>query len=217
MSVVDRYSGAPLSDGEHIRWDCGCVVTEIQGTEQLADVTICDLHLNARNGSVPPPPMPVTALRWIDRATGGVPHFFLVDRDMHLVGASAAEQILEYLPLALAALAPYAGRAVPDLVDLGKECRLRIVQLGNDAFSSTMIVFVQTPRLGSALRYAAEAYGLTERELAVLRLTAETLSNIEIAHKLCIAPSTVADHMQSLFRKMDCTRRTQMVRILFAY
>jgi DNA-binding CsgD family transcriptional regulator len=193
----------------------GRVVTGIKGTEQLAGVTICDLHFNARKRSVPPPPMPVTALRWIDQATKGAPHFFLVDRDMRLVGASAANQILEYLPLALAALAPYAGRKVPDVVDLGQECRLRIVQLGADAFSSTMIVFVQTPQLSSALRYAAEAYGLTEREVAVLRLTAETLSNAEIADKLFIAPSTVSDHMQSLFRKMGCSRRTQIVRKLF--
>jgi hypothetical protein len=43
---------------------------------------------------------------------------------MHLVGDVATEHIAEYVPFALAALAPYAGRDLPDVMNLGTGCRL---------------------------------------------------------------------------------------------
>jgi DNA-binding CsgD family transcriptional regulator len=58
---------------------------------------------------------------------------------------------------------------------------------------------------------------LTEREGAVLRLAAESRSNAEIANDLFIAASTVSDHVQNMFRKMECSRRNQMLNKLFFY
>jgi LuxR family maltose regulon positive regulatory protein len=52
---------------------------------------------------------------------------------------------------------------------------------------------------------------LSERELEVLRLAADGLSNREIADRLCLAESTVKSHLNTIFRKLDAKNRTQAV------
>ncbi len=52
---------------------------------------------------------------------------------------------------------------------------------------------------------------LTDRELEVLRLLADGLSNQEIARTLSIALGTAKTHTSSLYRKLDVTSRTQAV------
>jgi LuxR family maltose regulon positive regulatory protein len=52
---------------------------------------------------------------------------------------------------------------------------------------------------------------LTERELDVLRLLAEGLSNREIAGRLFVAPSTVKQHLKNIYGKLDVHSRTQAV------
>ncbi|MGA2392520.1 MAG: helix-turn-helix transcriptional regulator [Candidatus Lustribacter sp.] len=195
-------------------WDCGYAASVEAAS---AKVAVCERHLTALKLDVPAPVMPLSALALIDTTEAEqAPRFFLVDRDMHLVGDAATDRIAEYVPLALAALAPYAGRELPDIVELGTECRLLLVKLGSGAFNGTTIVFVQTPRLSAALRHAIQAYGLTEREGDVLRLAVAS-SNAEIAAELSIAASTVSDHMQNVFRKLGCSRRAQMLTKLFVY
>jgi DNA-binding NarL/FixJ family response regulator len=51
-------------------------------------------------------------------------------------------------------------------------------------------------------------YGLTERELEVLRLAAAGRSNREIAAALVISEHTVARHMQNIFNKLGVSSRT---------
>jgi DNA-binding CsgD family transcriptional regulator len=52
---------------------------------------------------------------------------------------------------------------------------------------------------------------LTERELEVLTLLAEGLSNREIGAKLGISPRTVARHRENMMRKLDLHSRTELV------
>ena len=52
---------------------------------------------------------------------------------------------------------------------------------------------------------------INPRELEVLSLMADGLSNQEIAGKLFISLSTVKTHNQNLFEKLDVKRRTQAV------
>ena len=52
---------------------------------------------------------------------------------------------------------------------------------------------------------------LNEREIEVLRLIAEGLSNNEIAERLVIALSTVKWHVNNLFGKLGVHSRTQAV------
>lgn len=53
--------------------------------------------------------------------------------------------------------------------------------------------------------------GLSKRELDVLNLMAQGLSNEEIAGKLFISQNTVKTHSSNIFVKLDVKRRTQAV------
>lgn len=53
--------------------------------------------------------------------------------------------------------------------------------------------------------------GISSRELEVLQLMAEGLSNQEIAARLFVSLSTIKTHSSRLFEKMDVKRRTQAV------
>jgi LuxR family maltose regulon positive regulatory protein len=53
---------------------------------------------------------------------------------------------------------------------------------------------------------------LSERELQVVSLMADGLSNAEIAHVLYIALATVKVHSRNLFSKLDVSSRTQAIR-----
>lgn len=53
--------------------------------------------------------------------------------------------------------------------------------------------------------------GISKRELEVLELMAQGLSNQEIADKLFVSLNTVKTHSANLFIKLDAKRRTQAV------
>jgi DNA-binding NarL/FixJ family response regulator len=56
---------------------------------------------------------------------------------------------------------------------------------------------------------AAEKPRLSERELEVLRLVAQGLSNKRIAHELDIAEDTAKNHVKSILKKLGADDRTQ--------
>ena len=58
-----------------------------------------------------------------------------------------------------------------------------------------------------------EKLGLTPRELEILRLIAEGLSNREIAERLFVSENTVKTHSANLFTKLSARRRTQAVQL----
>jgi LuxR family maltose regulon positive regulatory protein len=74
----------------------------------------------------------------------------------------------------------------------------------------------QGDRMAEASRPSAASAGgladpLTERELEVLQLLTEGLSNKEMAGRLVVAPSTVKQHLKSIYGKLDVHSRTQAV------
>jgi DNA-binding NarL/FixJ family response regulator len=50
---------------------------------------------------------------------------------------------------------------------------------------------------------------LTDREIEVLRLLANGLSNTDIADRLCLSEGTVRNHVSSILAKLDVSDRTQ--------
>jgi len=56
-------------------------------------------------------------------------------------------------------------------------------------------------------------FGITARELEILGLIADGLSNREIAEKLFVSENTVKTHSSRLFDKLSARRRTQAVQI----
>jgi DNA-binding CsgD family transcriptional regulator len=59
----------------------------------------------------------------------------------------------------------------------------------------------------------AREFGLTDRELDVLRLLGEGKTNPEIAAALFISPRTAGVHVTHILRKLDATTRVQAATI----
>lgn len=53
---------------------------------------------------------------------------------------------------------------------------------------------------------------LTPRELEVVELVAEGLSNREVAQRLCRSPRTIENHLRSVYQKLDVRNRVEMIR-----
>jgi DNA-binding NarL/FixJ family response regulator len=62
---------------------------------------------------------------------------------------------------------------------------------------------------GPQSRTRANPADLTQREVEVLALLREGLSNVEIARKLFVSTKTVAHHVSAILRKLGVARRGQ--------
>ena len=58
-----------------------------------------------------------------------------------------------------------------------------------------------------------ELFGITPRELEVLQLIADGLSNKEIAVRVFVSENTIKTHLSRVFDKLGARRRTQAVQI----
>jgi NarL family two-component system response regulator LiaR len=68
-----------------------------------------------------------------------------------------------------------------------------------------------TPFVRNATQVAS--LGVTPRELEILELIAQGLSNREIAEKLFVSENTVKTHSSRVFDKLGAKRRTQAVQL----
>jgi DNA-binding NarL/FixJ family response regulator len=57
--------------------------------------------------------------------------------------------------------------------------------------------------------------GLTERELEILQLVADGLTNREIARRLVLAEETIKSHIRHVLRKLGVSSRAHAVAIAF--
>ncbi len=71
------------------------------------------------------------------------------------------------------------------------------------------------PDLARVSRRGGSRYGLSERELEVLRLVASGKSNREIASKLVISEHTVARHLQNIYAKLGLSSRAAATAFAF--
>jgi DNA-binding NarL/FixJ family response regulator len=63
----------------------------------------------------------------------------------------------------------------------------------------------------------ARAVGLTERELAILRLVARGLSNRAISRELWVTEQTVKFHLTNIYRKLGVGNRTEAARYAYQH
>lgn len=70
---------------------------------------------------------------------------------------------------------------------------------------------IQTHKTATALPASYLVDPLSERELEILKLVAEGLSNQQIGRKLFLATSTVKRHVNNIYAKLDVHSRTQAV------
>jgi ATP/maltotriose-dependent transcriptional regulator MalT len=92
------------------------------------------------------------------------------------------------------------------LVDDEEGCELEL-----EAARRVFVRLGASPALAwmdSLIADGGDVYGLTVRELEVLRLVAKGKSNREIAADLVISEHTVARHVQNIFTKLGVTSRT---------
>jgi DNA-binding CsgD family transcriptional regulator len=77
---------------------------------------------------------------------------------------------------------------------------------------TTVIVEKEVPfRSGIVDQKELARLGLSPRELEVLHLMAEGLSNQEIASRLFVSLNTIKTHSSKIFEKMDVRRRTAAI------
>lgn len=62
---------------------------------------------------------------------------------------------------------------------------------------------------GAASSGAGNPFALSQREMEVLHLLVDGLSNQEIADKLCLGTETIKTHMRHIMRKLSVSDRTQ--------
>ena len=60
----------------------------------------------------------------------------------------------------------------------------------------------------------AERFALSKREVEVVRLICEGITNREIGEKLYISEHTVKDHIKNIMRKMEVASRNELVAVL---
>lgn len=199
----------------HRTWECGCTAIYRDTVNHTARWRPCEQHrVLSTSAEAPPTPLPDAIPKALSTAgRRSAPQFFLVDDKLHVVAASAGEAIGDVIQRALQS-APSWSHDAPSVVPLTDDVFLRVIPL-EGAWAHLKMVFVESLRGRGGLQAVARRFNLTQREIDVLHLLISSKSNTEIALALSIAESTVGDHLKSIFRKTNSTRRTQVITKLF--
>ena len=197
----------------HRTWGCGCTAIYRETAHHTARWRPCHQHAAirpaassaVRSGDAVP-----KSLSAAGRRTG--PQFLLLDEALNVLAASSGEEMPDLIRRAIAT-APY-WLPIASVVPLDDDVLIRVIPLAGPDIRKT-IVFFENVRGRGGLPSLAKRFDLTNREIDVLRLLTSSRSNAEIARELSIAQSTVGDHVKSIFRKTNCTRRTQILTKVF--
>ena len=123
------------------------------------------------------------------------------------------------------ALRERMGAGLPPAFQAWRERELPLARsaLGNLAFDTAFaegyrltldqaLALLDTPAPDSPYAVKLVAVPLSAREIEVLRLLAEGLTNAQIAEKLFISPTTVNAHLRHIYVKLDVTSRIAAAR-----
>jgi len=148
------------------------------------------------------------------------PDVVLMDLRMPLLGGvEATQQIIAEFPDArVLALTTYQGDAdVATALDAGARGYLLKHMLMTEVIEAIRAVrrgeWVIPPSVAASLAQYHARDQLTPRELEVVELVAQGLSNKEIAVAIGRTDETVKIHLKSVFAKLQVTTRTEAVRV----
>jgi DNA-binding NarL/FixJ family response regulator len=107
------------------------------------------------------------------------------------------------------ALAGALAASSPEIaVDTARQARNELEALGDSREADIAAALLRA--LGAKGRAGPRAAGLlTQREIEVLRLLGEGLTNSEIAARLFISPKTAEHHVSRIFAKLGMTKRSE--------
>lgn len=149
-----------------------------------------------------------------------VPSCYIVDRFMkplHRTEGLAPFYDSSETLFRLAAAFKTARQTGQDVIEaFDDDTIFRIVPLGG-AMHGCCQVFVDSFDRSASFMAAAKEHGLTRREAEILPLILGGMTNGEMAQKLFIAESTVADHMKSILRKTNAKKRSEVIARLYNF
>ena len=189
----------------HRRWACGCTAVLRNSAHQTARWRPCPTHAARKPGTGEGD---VRAASFVKRRVP--PRFFIIDENLKVLSISPGAAIDELIPEALVRLAECDALGEATLFPLDDDTWLRTVPL-EGAWCDATVVFVESGEVRGSIHRAAQRYALSKREIDVLRLMLDNHSNGNIARLLFIAESTVCDHIKSIYRKTQSTRRTELI------
>lgn len=108
-----------------------------------------------------------------------------------------------------------SGFLLKDTTPAHLQAAIRTVHAGNAVLAPNDLQRLLEGEFRSRVPAPAAYASLTDKEIEVLRLLSQGMSNTEIANQLYISESTVKTHVGSILRKLDLRDRVQIV--VFAY
>lgn len=86
---------------------------------------------------------------------------------------------------------------------------------GRDGDSGTVVVTIENATPPEVMPLIMAAYGLTDRESAIVLAVLRGSSTQEIAQRMYLSPYTVQDHLKSVFEKLGVSSRREVVAKVF--
>ena len=213
-STLKEFESPQIEGAYHRAWRCGCIAQYRYSAHQTAIWRPCATH-RAR------PDETELAVPSASEPSGNGPEhrssssFFIIDADLKVLCKSSGSEVEHLMGLASDAIARVVADGKAAVVPVEGDTVLRMMPVHGDPVTAFAVVIEGRRRGRNRLTEAANRYNLTRRETEVLRSLLIHRTSSEIAEALCIAESTVSDHVKSLFRKTDCKRRAELLTKLF--
>lgn len=144
------------------------------------------------------------------------PRFFVIDARGEVIFHSPDVDPADYTRRVRAVLEAAEDGAADETVFefVGVDTVLRIIR-SEVGGQNHVAVFIERVKHRGSLLAAATRYRLTRREVEVLRLVVQSFTSAQIAERLYIAAGTVGDHVKSLMRKTETTKRSELIARVF--
>jgi LuxR family maltose regulon positive regulatory protein len=134
-------------------------------------------------------------------------------RALQALAAQTPEDAIDFLTEALALA--QSERFIRTFVDTGEELRPLLAEANRrnlaSGYGEVVLAAVDKRPIVSVIDQSSLAEPLSERELDVMRLVAQGLSNREIAERLVISIGTVKTHVHHICGKLNVRNRTEAV------